>query len=141
MVRSLTVVNTLLYKLLSVSYLSRYNSVPLSCQCLKPVTILSTISWAIDVTLTLIRIISITNQWARSQLICFNENQITLSINQIGVSITTNVFEVYILQVKAMLRIYNTVKIGAIKMYVIIYIYHMIKLIMLRIHLKCSTNE
>ena len=38
-----------------------------------------------------------------------------------------------------MLQIYSTIKLDAIKIYVIIY--HMIKLIMLRIHLKRSSNE
>ena len=38
-----------------------------------------------------------------------------------------------------MLSIYSTVKISVIKMYVIIY--HVIKLIMLRIHLKHSSNQ
>ena len=37
-----------------------------------------------------------------------------------------------------MLHIYSTVKIDVIKMYIIIY--HIIKLIMLRIHLKRSSN-
>ena len=39
------------------------------------------------------------NQWARSQLVCFNKNQITISSNQreISISSSTDVFEVYII--------------------------------------------
>ena len=54
------------------------------------------------------------NQWALSQLVCFNPNQFLSRSNQIGDSLSTNVFEVYILQVKVDKRTYNS--------YVVIYI-------------------
>ena len=57
-----------------------------------------------------------------------NKDMISLCINQGGVSILTNVFEVYMSQVKVNRRNYNS--------YVFIYIYHMINTIMLRINSK-----
>ena len=62
------------------------------------------------------------------QLIWFEQDMISLCINQGGVSILTNVFEVYMSQVKVNRRNYNS--------YVFIYIYHMINTIMLRINSK-----
>ena len=84
-------------------------------------------------------------------------NDYSLAVNSTESSISTSVFEVYMLQVKAnrrnynfyviiynmikliMLHIYNTIKLDAIKAFVIIF--DMIKLILLRIHLKRSSNE
>ena len=57
-----------------------------------------------------------------------NKDMISLCINQGGVSILTNVYDVYMSQVKVNRRNYNS--------YVFIYIYHMINTIMLRINSK-----
>ena len=76
---------------------------------------LNTISWALDVNRILARILSMRNQWAQScQLsmsmqcksnVCFNKNQITLQCNQSKVSISTPVFEVYMLQAKVNIEV------------------------------------
>ena len=51
---------------------------------------------------------------AQSQFVCLNKNQITQHCNQSGVSILTNVFGVFMLQVEVNRRNYNS--------YVVIYI-------------------
>ena len=85
---------------------------------------------------------SVPNAWVGSQPLCFNEDSITLYSNQSRVSLSTDVFEVFMLQVKVNRHYYNcyaviyihdldnhvlycsTSKIVVIKMYVIIYISH-----------------
>ena len=95
-------------------YLSRYSFVSLSYQCLNPDTILLAIGVNTD---TSNQLINVSNRTGRD-LVCyqldnsdrmFQWNQITLNI-----SVSTYVFEIYILQVKVNRRNYN--------FYVVIYI-------------------